>query len=540
MAEEIPSKIKRPEHAMAPQCCTLAIDLGNSTTVVALQGELEAKPILLELPPISRFPGEVPSLVWQNQRESANLLIGQQVLELGLTAQDHPSLCRDFKRWIGAPTQPNLRSSFLSAERAGELLLRQIWHRVPSNLEINRLVLTAPINTYRAYRNWLLKVCSELEVKEIALVDEPTAAAMGAGLPPGSKLLVVDVGGSTIDISLVALEGGEGRADPVAQLLRFNGEDLEGKSSQVLRCAKVLGKAGLRLGGRDFDKWIAGYLYPNLKQTELILNAAERLKCRLSKDGLKETEVIYESLGDSSTHNYQRFELNKKEFEKLLIERGFLKSLAALLEQTLANGRANGCNLEDLNGVVVVGGGARIPLIRQWLEEHTKPAPLLTPPPVEAVALGALNLTPGVRVRDVLHKGVWLRCWDQRSQKHMWHPLFLAGQPWPTSNPLEIVLAGNKENQSELELVIGEPENLGKHEVVYVNGIPTVKTNPVEPELIPWSDDPVLIGLNPPGNPGEDLLNLRFSINEHSYLEMEGKDLRTGKELIKQNLGSVR
>ena len=86
-------------------------------------------------------------------------------------------------------------------------------------------------------------------VNEIALVDEPTAAALGSGVPPGSKLLVIDFGGSTIDLSLVSLEGGEGRADPVAQLIRFNGEDLEGKSNQILRTARVLGKAGLRLGG---------------------------------------------------------------------------------------------------------------------------------------------------------------------------------------------------------------------------------------------------------------------------------------------------
>ena len=45
-------------------------------------------------------------------------------------------------------------------------------------------------------------------------------AAIGAGLPPGSRVLVVDLGGGTIDLSLVALEGGEGKAAPLAQLLR--------------------------------------------------------------------------------------------------------------------------------------------------------------------------------------------------------------------------------------------------------------------------------------------------------------------------------
>ena len=67
---------------------------------------------------------------------------------------------------------------------------------------------------------------------------------MGAGLEPGSTLLVIDFGGSTIDMSIVALEGGEGQAAPIAQLVRFDGKNLDGKSKQVLRKAKVLGKSG--------------------------------------------------------------------------------------------------------------------------------------------------------------------------------------------------------------------------------------------------------------------------------------------------------
>ena len=49
---------------------TLAIDLGNSTTVVAFQGEKDADPILLELPPITRANGEIPSLVISSQQRS--------------------------------------------------------------------------------------------------------------------------------------------------------------------------------------------------------------------------------------------------------------------------------------------------------------------------------------------------------------------------------------------------------------------------------------------------------------------------------------
>ena len=34
--------------------------------------------------------------------------------------------------------------------------------------------------------------------------------------------------------------------------------------------------------------------------------------------------------------------------------------------------RANDCKLQDIHGVVAVGGGARIPLLRKWLKEHSE------------------------------------------------------------------------------------------------------------------------------------------------------------------------
>ena len=132
---------------------------------------------------------------------------------------------------------------------------------MPPELTIERLVLTAPVDQGAAYCEWLVQACAPMDVGEVALVDEPTAAALGAGLAAGSKLLVVDLGGGTLDLSLVALEGGEGRAAPLAQLLRFRGKDLR-DSRQTLRQATVLGKAGINLGGRDFDRWILDALQP--------------------------------------------------------------------------------------------------------------------------------------------------------------------------------------------------------------------------------------------------------------------------------------
>ena len=515
---------------------TLAIDLGNSTTVVVFQGEKNSSPQLLNLSPISRIPGEIPSLVWYNPQKSPSLLVGAEVNNSSLIQINDVNLCSDFKRWIGAPEEANHYSSSISPDKAGELLIQKIWEKIPSHLKIKRLVLTAPVETYRAYRHWLLQVCSSLFVKEIALVDEPTAAAMGAGLPPGSKLFVVDVGGSTIDMSVVAIEGGEGKAAPIAQLVRFNGEDIETKSKQVLRCAKVLGKAGQRLGGRDIDRWIGNYLLPNEQQTEELLNTAEKLKCRLSAPDLKETKVLTEISPDSSI----TMKMSKLSLENLLSERGLLASIRNLFNQTMASAKLNNCDISNLQNVVLVGGGAQIPLIKSWIQKLINPVPLLTPPPVETIAVGALTLTPGVKVRDVLHKGVSLRCWNPKSKSHAWHPLFIAGQPWPTSKPLEIVLSASKLDQEEIEIKVGEHDLAEANEIIYIDGIPTIKIGPTTPKINLLENTECLIELNPPGQPGEDCLKLKFSINNECELKMESMDIRTGLSLPSKVIGSIR
>ncbi|WP_052042672.1 Hsp70 family protein [Prochlorococcus sp. MIT 0601] len=519
---------------------TLAIDLGSSTTVVAFQGKNDQAIKLVDLNPISRIPGEVPTLIWMSPKIEKQVLFGHQLQQVSIHEKINPYFICDFKRWIGAPIKPNNWNCHLLPEEAGELFLKEIWSRIPNQFDIERLVLTAPIETYKNYRKWLYKVCRQLKVKEIALVDEPTAAAIGAGQTGGAKLLVMDIGGSTIDISMVLLEGGEGYSEPIAQLLRFDGKDLGEESKQVLRCAKVIGKAGVRLGGRDLDRWITNHLHPDCQNNEIFLNAAEILKCKLSDESLSDTKTITEKVMLSEQDDCKEMSLSRVELEDLIISKGLLKVLDNVLEKTLAKGRSNGCELEDLSGVIIVGGGAKMPLIKRWFQKKILPAQLLTPPPIEAVAIGALSLTPGVSIKDILTKGVCLRCWEQKSKKHIWHPLFLPGQPWPTSKPLEIILASSKENQEEIELRIADYDSDGSNEIVYINGMPTIKETSSEVSQVPWESTPLLIQLRSPINSGEDCIKLNFSIDYNCNLLVEVIDIKDGELIVKENLGVLR
>tara|TARA_Y100001968_G_scaffold161319_1_gene147560 strand:+ start:74 stop:1699 length:1626 start_codon:yes stop_codon:yes gene_type:complete len=518
---------------------TLAIDLGSSTTVVVFQKENGQPPELLDLNPVSRSPGEIPSLIWKSSEEKENYLIGQQIIDSNLiTEEKDKNLSQDFKRWIGAQHIDPIYDSKITPEKAGEILIHNILKQVSTKVNIKRLVLTAPVDTYREYRSWIVKVCSSLKIKEIALVDEPTAAAMGAGLAPGSTLLVLDFGGSTIDMSIVALEGGEGKASPIAQLVRFDGNDLDGKSAQVLRTAKVLGKAGIRIGGKDIDRWIAAHLLPDEKPTNLILSIIEELKCDLSKEDIKETLAISKKI-ITNKNNEKVLKLSKKSLEELLIDKGLLESIKILFTQTINMAKRNSFQLQDLDSVVLVGGGSQIPLIKNYLIKLCNSIPFVTPPPIEAIALGALNLTPGVQIKDVLSKGVSLRCWNKKNEKHLWHPLFLAGQTWPTAKPLEIILAASVKNQLSIDLIIGEPEEEGSHEIIYIDGLPTLSKIESK-DKIKRINNNISIPLDPPGEIGKDCIKLNFNINDKCQLEIEGIDLRNNNIISLRNLGEVR
>lgn len=535
---------------------TLAIDLGSTSTVVAFQ-EPGQPPRLLTIEPFALGePPVVPSVIWLADAEAGMPLIGRQVLEAGLLHRGGAALHRDFKRAIGGQRQGDpsgsgadlehdakagtghgvhaLPANTLSPEQAGSLLLQRIWRQLPAGIAPDRLVLTAPIDGYRDYRRWLATASQALAVAEVALVDEPTAAAIGAGLPPGSRVLVVDLGGGTMDLSLVALEGGEGRPAPIAQLLRFAGRDLE-QSRQALRLARVLGKAGLALGGRDIDHWIAEVLCPGQGRDPGLLEVVERMKCSLSS----QEQALGVWLPGAAPP--QELRLSRPQLDRLLQEKGFVELLDDLLETVLASARAQGVALKDVDAILPVGGTSQLPSVRHWLQSRCAGVPLRDQRPIEAVALGALGLTPGVTVKDLLSHGLSLRCWDRRSREHRWHPLFSAGQGWPSERPFELVLACSQDGQRSLELVLGEPRPDQRSEVVFEAGLPRLRRRPAgEAPVDPWPEPPAPLPLDPPGQAGVDRLKLRFSIDSTGDLRLEGDDLLTGLPLAQRRLGRVR
>jgi len=514
---------------------TLAIDLGNTNTVIAFQDQKDINPILIEIPNITSSPGVIPSAVWFEETSKITK-IGISALKMRDNSNSDLFFHSNFKRLIGNSIEKINQKNILTPKECAKKFFQILWANIPHKYEIKRLVLTAPIETYKGYREWLVNLCEEISVDEIALVDEPTAASLGINVPFGSKILTLDIGGSTIDMNIVKIEGGEGKSGPIAELLKFKGNDVSSISKQKIRCAEIIGKTGSKIGGKDFDQWIVDYFIPGNNYATNLLNA-EEIKCKLSSSAIK-YENKYPIKLFNEQYQEKEFYLSKEIFEKILIENNLLNHLNSLLKDLLNQARGKFCTIDDLNAIVLVGGGTQIPLIKEWITKKIPKIQIKSPPPIESIALGALAMTPGVKIKDILNKGLSIRLFNKREQKHFWHPIFCKGQTWPTETPFKLILQASKNNQEIFEIIIGETQKERSYDVIFENGLPKLSEVQNKEEIIKWKKKPLKIVLENESNIGEDNLKLFFKITKSADLFVKCFDIEDGF-LGEYNLGNI-
>jgi len=191
------------------------------------------------------------------------------------------------------------------------------------------------------------------------LLAEPTAAALAYGLDRGGQGLfaVYDLGGGTFDISILRLRDG------VFQVLATGGDSA--------------------LGGDDFDRALAAHLLaaagvdaPDPRQRE-----EARVEARRAKEALTDAERCVVTLGRSGLSEHV---LTTEALEGILepIARRTLGPCRLALKDA-------GVRAQELDGVVLVGGSTRVPLVRRLVESTFKQPPLADIDPDKVVAYGA-------------------------------------------------------------------------------------------------------------------------------------------------------
>ena len=239
---------------------------------------------------------------------------------------------------------------------------------------------------------------------------------------------------------------------------------------------------------------------------------------------------------DSSTE--KEFLLSKEIYEKILIKNNLINHLNSLLKDLLNEARGKFCSVNDLNSIILVGGGTQIPLIKNWISNKFPYIKINSPPPIEAVALGALSMTPGVKIKDILNKGFSIRLFNRREGKHFWHPIFYKGQTWPTEKPFELVLQASKKGQDIFEIIIGETKKEREYDIIFEDGLPKLASSQSEEKIIKWNNKPLKITLENFCELGEDCLKLFFSITENGNLCVCCFNIN-GSNLGEFNLGQI-
>ena len=525
----------------------IAIDFGTSNTVIARWNPVTQQPETLNIPGLSiqqsLNPPLIPSLVYVEDASKGQVLVGQQVRDRGLDLKNDPRFFRSFKRGIGADIQgflPEIDGQGITFEQVGQWFLSQVISQLaPLQGGIESLVLTVPVDSFEAYRHWLGQVCQTLSVEQVRMLDEPTAAALGYGMADQEILLVIDFGGGTLDLSLVRLDKSVGTTQkPLGFLLKWGNKSLAEDSRQKVKTARVLAKAGQNLGGTDIDNWLVDYFAKTqgLVASPLTTRLAERVKIQLSSQ-TQASEVYF---NDETFESYE-LELNRDTLENILKEHSFFDQLDESMSSLLQQARRQGIEVSDINAVLLVGGTVQLPAVQTWVKQYFEPEKIRCERPFEAIAQGALQLAQGVELKDFLYHSYGIRYWDRRNKCHNWHPIIKAGQPYPMSQPVELVLGASVESQPSIELIMGElGADTGGTEVYFdgdrliTRSIATGQTN--VKSLNDKDGARSIAQLTPPGFPGSDRVKVRFQIDEQRFLRITVEDLLTSETLLENQL----
>ncbi|APB34231.1 DnaK-type molecular chaperone [Gloeomargarita lithophora Alchichica-D10] len=501
-----------------------AIDFGSSNTVIARRSPSTGQPETVVLPGLSQADGLIPTLVCA--AEKSQFLCGQKVREYVQNTSPQTPIFHHFKRQLlQSPT-----SDYPQIKEVGAYFFQQVLRGLEQqNYPLDTLVLTTPVDAFESYRQWLTEQGRAWPFTQIRLLDEPTAAAIGYGVAASELVLVVDFGGGTLDLALVQLQR-PGTQSHLGWILRSG--ERQFTANQKPSQAQVRAKVGLNLGGADIDRWIVDYLVQKQGLTlgdgmPLTPQIAEGLKIQLSAKP-SSNELYF----DPQTKINQNWFLERTELDQILREQGFFEQLDSTMNHLLEQARVQGYRPQDVDAVLLVGGTSRMPAVYQWLQGYFPATKIHPDRPLEAVAYGALGVNLTAKIEDFLYHSYGLRYWDKRRQGHHWHELIPAGHPYPSPEPLELILGASQPGQTTLELVLGElsyPTGTGA--VYFHNGRLVLRPQGVTTPQAQVLNEAVLLPLEPPGQPGTDRIHLAFTVNQHRQLCLMARDLLTDQVL---------
>ena len=333
----------------------IGIDLGTTNSLVAYFTE--------------DGPQIIPNRLGNHMTPSVVSVDGEQVY-VGETAKERQILFPDssasvFKRNMGSQKVYQLDGKRFTAEELSSFVLRSLKEDAEHYLQepVEEAVISVPAYFNEARRKATKRAGELAGLKVERIISEPTAAAIAYGLyqkKENTKFLVFDLGGGTFDVSILEL---------------FH---------NILEVRAVAGDN--YLGGEDFTKMIRDLF---LKDTGLSEEELDHRELGLLRKQAEQCKLAF-ATESSFMMNCQI----KGEVKTALITRGrFEKRCEPLLDRmkkpvkkSLSDAKIK---VSDIDEIVLVGGGTKLRLVRKYVAKLFKKMPNTSVNPDEAVALGA-------------------------------------------------------------------------------------------------------------------------------------------------------
>jgi rod shape-determining protein MreB len=318
----------------------LAIDLGTANTLIYLRG----KGIVLD----------EPSVVAIRQEGGPN---GKKVIqEVGIAA----------KQMLGRtpgnitairPMKDGVIADFTVTEQMLKHFIRKV-HSSRLFKPSPRIIICVPCGSTQVERRAIRESAIGAGASRVFLIEEPMAAAIGADLPVGEATgsMVVDVGGGTTEVGVIALGG-------------------------------LVYKGSVRVGGDKFDEAIINYIRRNYGML-IGETTAEQIKKEIGSafpgSEVREKEVKGRNLAEGIPRS---FTISSNEILEALTDplNSIVSAVKSALEQTPPELAADIAE----KGMVLTGGGALLRDIDRLLMEETGLPVVIADDPLTCVVRGS-------------------------------------------------------------------------------------------------------------------------------------------------------
>ena len=468
----------------------IGIDLGTSNSAAAV---LQAgKPVIIPSAEGTTAYGKAfPSVVAFTK--DGQMLIGEPARRQAVSNPEGTITAA--KRKMGTSFKYKINGKEYTPQQISASILQKIKKDAEEFIgePISKAVITVPANFDDNQRQATKDAGTIAGLEVVRLVNEPTAASMAYGIDKMDKeikILVFDLGGGTLDVTIMDFSEGV----------------FEVKAT----------KGDTQLGGTDMDEAMMKFIIGNFKNKEGIdlseddtamqrlREAAEKAKIELSTTMETEINLPFITSQDGSPKHLS-MKLSRSKLEQLV--EPIIQRCKHPLEQALKDAKLTPKEIEK---IILVGGPTRMPTVRKFVEDFTGKKAERGVDPMECVAMGAA-IQAGVlagEVKDILLLDVTPLTLGIETLGSVFTKLIDRNTTIPTKKSQ--IFSTAADNQTAVTIRVGQGER------------PMFADN----KLLGQFD---LIGI-PPAPRGIPQIEVAFDIDANGIVHVTAKDLGTGKE----------